>query len=55
MGVAVDWEIFYDDFVAQLAAILGVTAEAVPWPEFNEDELSGLVEKYSSPEWMEFR
>ena len=55
VGVAVDWEIFYDDFVAQLAAILGVTAEAVPWPEFNEDELSGLVEKYSSPEWMEFR
>jgi lipoate-protein ligase A len=52
---AVDWDKFYDDFVGQLGAVLGVAAGAAPWPEFNEDELSGLVEKYSSPEWMEFR
>lgn len=54
-GASVDWDKFYDDFVGQLGAALGVETTATPWPEFNEDELSGLVEKYSSPEWMEFR
>ena len=50
-----DWYAFHDDFAARLAAALEVPAETVPWPELNEDEVSGLVEKYSSPEWMEFR
>lgn len=50
-----DWHAFHDDFAARLAAALEVPAESVPWPELNEDELSGLVEKYTSPEWMEFR
>ena len=54
-GAAVDWEKFYGDFVAQLGAALDVGTQPAPWPEFNEDELSGLVEKYTSPEWMEFR
>ena len=54
-GAAVDWEKFHDDFTAQLAAILGSTAEPVPWPELNEDEVSGLTEQYSSPEWLEYR
>jgi lipoate-protein ligase A len=30
-------------------------AEITPWPELNEDEVSGLIENYSSPEWMAFR
>jgi len=50
-----DWERFEADFVAQLAAALGATAENVPWPEFNEDEVSGLTEQYASAEWLEFR
>ena len=54
-GTAVDWEKFGDDFVAALATTLGAEAQPTPWPEFNEDELSGLVEQYSSPEWMEGR
>ena len=54
-GPAVDWEKFHDDFAAQLAAMLGTTAEPVPWPEFNEDEVNGLTEQYSAPEWLESR
>lgn len=54
-GAAVDWEKFHDDFTGQLATLLGTTAMPVPWPELNEDEVSGLIEQYSAPEWMEFR
>jgi len=54
-GAAVDWNRFHDDFVAQLAAGLGVEAVSTPWPEFDDDEVSGLIEKYASPEWNEFR
>jgi lipoate-protein ligase A len=44
-GRAVDWDKFQADFTAQLAAALGVTAELVPWPDLNEDEVSGLTEQ----------
>jgi lipoate-protein ligase A len=54
-GTAVNWDKFQDDFVAQIAAALGSEAAPTPWPEFAEDELSALVEQYSSPEWNEFR
>lgn len=54
-GAAVDWEKFSGDFTGRLAARLGVTAEPVPWPELNEDEVSGLTEQYASPEWLEYR
>ena len=54
-GGAVDWERFHDDFVAQLTRALGVEASATPWPDIAEDEVSALVEHYSSPEWNEFR
>lgn len=54
-GAAVDWDKFHDDFTARLAVVLGTTAEQVPWPELNEDEVSGLTEQYSAPEWNEYR
>ena len=54
-GPAVDWDKFHEDFTTGLAAVLGTTAEPVPWPELNEDEVSGLTEQYSSPEWLESR
>ncbi len=54
-GAAVDWDRFETDFVDRLAAALGIEAEATPWPELNEDEVSGLTEQYSSPEWIEHR
>jgi len=50
-----DWERFESDFVVRLAAALGVPAEPVPWPDFNDDEVSGLTEQYASPEWLEHR
>jgi len=51
----VDWDAFLEDLAALLGTALGCTAEARPWPELNEDELGGLVERYSSAEWIEFR
>jgi lipoate-protein ligase A len=54
-GDAVHWDRFGGDFPARLASVLEAEAAAAPWPEFNEGELEGLVEQYSSPEWMEFR
>jgi lipoate-protein ligase A len=52
---ALDWGSFGEDFVARLAGAMDALASPSPWPEFSEDEVSGLVEQYSSPEWMEFR
>ncbi len=33
------------------ASALGTDAQPVPWPDFNEDEVAGLTERYSAPEW----
>jgi len=52
---AVDWENFQDRFTAEIARALGAEPVPTPWPELNEDEVSGLVEQYSSVEWMENR
>jgi lipoate-protein ligase A len=51
----VDWERFADDFAARLAAAFALAAEPTPWPDFNEEEVSGLIEQYASPEWLEYR
>lgn len=52
---SVDWENLAFTFTAALAVELGAEAEAVPWPEFNEDEAGNLVEHYGSAEWIEYR
>jgi lipoate-protein ligase A len=52
---AVDWERFHELFAAEIARTLGAEAVATPWPELNENEVEGLIEQYSSPEWMENR
>jgi hypothetical protein len=41
--------------VIRLSEALGADATPTPWPELNDEELEGLVEQYSSPDWMEFR
>lgn len=51
----VDWDDFSARFVAALALTLRVEAQATPWPELNEEEVEGLLEQYSSPEWVEYR
>jgi len=52
---AVDWDDFQARFSAALARSLGAEGQETPWPELNEDEVSGLVEQYSAPEWIEYR
>lgn len=52
---AIDWDAFSDAFIAELATALEVDPRPVPWPDFNEDEVSALTEQYASPEWLEFR
>jgi len=51
----IDWDSFQDAFSQELAAALGLEATQVPWPDFNEGELEGLTEQYSSPEWLSHR
>jgi lipoate-protein ligase A len=50
-----DWEAFGAHFAISLAQAAGVSALAAPWPDLNEDELTGLTEQYSSPEWIDYR
>lgn len=52
---AVDWDLFGERFAGALARVLRADAQATPWPELNEDELSGLTEQYSAPGWIEYR
>lgn len=51
----VDWDRFQAEFSAGLARALGAAATESPWPDFNEDEVSGLIEQYAAPEWVEYR
>jgi lipoate-protein ligase A len=50
-----DWETFGARFAISLAEAAGVPALPAPWPDLNEDELTGLTEQYSSPEWIDYR
>ena len=51
----IDWEDFSARFTSALAHALRVEAKETPWPDLNEDEVSGLIEQYSSLEWVEYR
>lgn len=51
----IDWDKFQEHFEAEVGKTLGATVTPTPWPELNENEVEGLVEQYSSPEWMEHR
>ncbi|MDI1248147.1 MAG: lipoate--protein ligase family protein [Lacunisphaera sp.] len=51
----VDWAGFQARFAASLGPVIGGGAAETPWPDLNEDEVSGLVEQYSAPEWIEYR
>ncbi|HNC22603.1 MAG TPA: lipoate--protein ligase family protein [Opitutaceae bacterium] len=55
VGAAIDWDRFHTDFTSALARVLDCPAQPTPWPEFNEDEVAGLIEQYSAPEWNEAR
>ena len=50
-----DWEKFQAHFTAALARVLGTEAVETPWPDLNEEEVAGLVEQYSDPQWIDYR
>jgi lipoate-protein ligase A len=54
-GAVIDWDELLEDFATRLAAALGGAVQPVPWPEWEEEEVSGLTERYASPEWVEMR
>lgn len=52
---SMDWDEFGDRFTQRLAQVLHVDPVETGWPDLNEDEVSGLVEQYSDPQWIEYR
>ena len=52
---AFDWVEFEARFSTRLATALDIEPVSTPWPEFADDEISGLTEQYASPEWIEHR
>lgn len=54
-SASLDWEELQADFGKRLAVALDAEAGLASWPDWEEDELSQLVEHYSTPEWNEFR
>lgn len=55
LGKVWDNEAFHAQLCERLAAALEAELGETPWPEWEYDELSPLVDHYSSPEWNEFR
>ena len=55
LAQTIDDERLREDFVQLLAQALRTTSVQIPWPELNEDEISGLTETYASTEWIEAR
>ncbi len=51
----IDWESFAQHFTTNLAKTLHADARETPWPELDEAEVSGLIEQYSDPQWIEYR
>ena len=52
---ALDWDAFAEKFTAALARALAAEPVETPWPEFADGEMEGLIEQYSSTEWIEYR
>lgn len=50
-----DWDAFGTAFVAALGREIGAEPVATPWPEFQPEELEGLIEQYGSSEWLGHR
>jgi len=50
-----DWMDFQDRFTSALGKALEADPVETPWPDLNEDEVSGLIEQYSDPQWIEYR
>jgi lipoate-protein ligase A len=55
VAAALDWDKFEELFADRLGKALGLPSVTSPWPEISDDEVAGLTEQYSLPEWNEFR
>ena len=42
-----DWDQLGGRFIAALAEAVGAPLVPLPWPDLNEDEVSGLIEQYA--------
>ena len=52
---SLNWDVFFGRFTTALGQALGAEPTETPWPDLNEEEVSGLIEQYSAPEWNEYR
>jgi hypothetical protein len=50
-----DWEELTPTYTRTLSERLRAEPTPTPWPDFHEDEVEQLTERYRSPEWMEQR
>lgn len=50
-----DWDEFQNRFGSALGKALNIDPVETPWPDLNEDEVSGLIEQYSDSRWIEYR
>ncbi len=51
----IDWDLFQDAFTSGLSSALASEPVETSWPDFAENEVEGLIEQYSSTEWVEYR
>jgi lipoate-protein ligase A len=51
----VDWEELGANLAEELGRALGAEPSESPWPELDDEEVNGLIEQYSAPEWLEYR
>lgn len=51
----IDWDRFETNFAQNLAESMAAELTPCPWPDYREEEVEGLIEQYSSPEWLEYR
>lgn len=49
------WQALHTSFVRHLGRILELDTRETGWPDFDGEELTGLIEQYSAPEWNELR
>lgn len=52
---SIEWSDFQSHFSVALARSLNAAAQETGWPDLNDDEVSGLIEQYSDPQWNEYR
>lgn len=55
LAPSLDWDAFQSSLIQTLAGTLSLPAVETAWPDFAEGELDGLIEQYSSTEWIEQR